>query len=138
MSFASVTGSSIGARSSYPFTGITDGSLQMGQQVALVDFLPSQGTYVFSTSFSIFSGSAVSHANTLQASCVVTYNGVTIAKYKIDNQANDDICMTGILFSDGQSELKLTITAADANPGESATAWGYSSGVMDFIRITDR
>lgn len=138
MSFASVTGSCIGQRSTIPFTAVDDGSLAMGQTVAVITTTPPLGTYVFTASFSVFSGSVLHQEMALEASCKVTYDDVIIAKHRVDGQYYDDVCLTGILFSDGIKTLTLKIKCENAEPGESATAWGYTDGTLDFIRITDR
>ena len=45
--------------------------------------------------------------------------------------------MTGILFSDGIQTLELKISAAHDGEDLPATAWGYSSGTIEMVRLTE-
>jgi len=137
MSFASVTGSSIGQRSTYYFNGMDEG-LNMGVSVTPLTIVPTQGTYIFSTSFGVYSGSAIDHEHSLQATTTVLYKGQTIGIFRINHQINEAVCMTGLLFSDGVSNLEIVVNTKNAEEGESASAWGFTEGSLDLIRITDR
>lgn len=137
MSFASVTGSSIGQRSTYSFQGIDEG-LNMGVSVTPLTIVPTQGTYIFSTSFGVYSGSAIDHEHSLQATTTVLYKGQIIGIFRINHQINEAVCITGLLFSDGVSNLEIVVHTENAEEGENAAAWGFTDGSLDLIRITDR
>ena len=137
MSFASVTGSSIGQRSTFYFNGIDEG-LNMGVSVTPLTIVPTQGTYIFSTSFGVYSGSAIDQEHSLQATTTVLYKGQIIGIFRINHQVKEAVCMTGLLFSDGVSNLEIIVNTKNAEEGGSSSAWGFADGTLDLIRITDR
>jgi hypothetical protein len=134
MSFASVSGSSIGQHLILPFSGNNSG-IAMGTPEVVVSQAVDKGAWIFSVNFSIFTSNFSPANSTLSAQAVVTYGSTVLAKHHIDNQLHDDICLTGMVFSDGDQNLTLTITALNA-PGETAISWGFGDGKIDLVRLT--
>jgi hypothetical protein len=72
----------------------------------------------------------------MDGECLVTFGGSNIGKFSFHSIQTEDICISGLIFSDGISNLTVTISSKDSNALASAVSWGYNSGTVDFVRIS--
>ena len=136
MSFSSVEGLGIGSHSYLLFSGNDDG-IPTGQTVTLVSNVLAQGAWVFTARINVYAGTGIQPLNLFTVKALA-YNGENIiAKYKIEGQANDDICLTAILFSNGVDPFSLEVSTANTTTLETSQSWAYSDGRVDFVRISD-
>lgn len=133
MSYAHVQGTLLGSHSKATFDGRTSG-IAIGSGATLLSTIVSEGTHIFSLNASVFT-SNLTH-NMMDGEALVTYGGVVVGKSTFQSITSDDICITGLVFSDGLSEFAITVTTRDSSAIASAVSWGYTNGTVDFVRIS--
>jgi hypothetical protein len=137
MSFASVQGNSIGKQLNFFFSGDDTGIAVGTPKVVLSDVVISPGAYVFCLNFSIYTGTQFSQFNKMCAKIVMLYGESVIAQQRMDGQEYEDVCISGLFFSDGTKSLELIIEGLDAQHDETASVWGYTDGNISMVRLTD-
>ena len=134
MSFASVSGSSIGQHLILPFSGNSSG-IAMGAQQEVISLPIDKGVWIFNATFRVSTSNLSPAGSTLSADASVTFGSSVLARHHIDNQLSDDVNLVGVVFSDGTQDLTLTVSAFIVG-AETATSWGYSDGKIDLVRLT--
>lgn len=135
MSFASQEGSSIGQNVSFPIIGNDNNTVNNLVSVVALDIVPPKGTFIFTTSISVYSLPFAAHY-TLGAKLEVVYEGKMLAKMRLNDQENNTLCVTGILFSDGIKRLKVLVGAFN-DSSETTQLWGYSPGSVQLVRLNN-
>jgi len=90
MSFASVSGSSIGQHLILPFSGNNSG-IAMGAQQEVISLPIDKGVWIFNATFSVSTSNLSPVGSTLSAQASVTFGTTILAKHHIDNQLSDDV-----------------------------------------------
>lgn len=133
MSFAQVEGIALGGHTQSSFPGNSTG-IAIGTTATLLSTTVIEGTHVFSLNTSVFTSNL--SQNKMDGECLVTFGGYNIGKFSFHSIQTEDICISGLIFSDGTSTLSVTISSKDSNALASAVSWGYNSGTVDFVRIS--
>ena len=135
MSFASQEGSSIGQSISIPFDGNDNNIVSNTIPIIALETVIPRGTFIFTTSINMYSLPFSSHY-TLGAKIAVVYQENTLAQMRLNDQENDVLCITGILFSDGESPVSVLVEAFN-NSDETTQLWGYSNSVLQLVRLNN-
>ena len=135
MSFASIQGVNIGQSIKSGFAGNNDG-ITIGTDILAYNTVLAEGSYVFTTNFSVYSQRFQNNDTLMTCKVVVRYGGVLVAQQKVENQEEEEVSLTGVVFSNGIDELTIDIIGLRTTTLELAQLWGYSDGVINMVRIT--
>ena len=133
MSYASVQGNSLGGHSTYMIPGNSQG-VDLGSLEEVFDDFVGEGTFVFSLRADIFASNATQ--NYISGEVIVYDGSSVVAKQSFTEVRREDVCIAGLLFSDGETKMSVTFTAYNYDSAASAVSWGWTDGKIDLVRIS--